>query len=227
MKEHFDKILEDERLRRVVIRKGQQPDLGTFEARHAANHLLEKITEEKADFLKPSLIYSLSSLVEGKLNACFIDFCYSKFGDEYKNFSKSFIKMSIHDKFNLIIPIISNYEFNLNHSNKNIIVIKKMISVRNQLIHIKSHYVTYLFSEYENNEMFEQNMNQDELGIYHDSNFEKLDINFLNDCFNAVHTFSKKFSDLSKKINYKNFKPEEWFITLESKKMKIVITKKK
>ena len=210
----FQKILEEKKLKRVIRSRGRNHDLGTFQARHAANHLLEMVQEEKNDFLKPSLIYSLSSLVEGKLNSCFIDFCFSKFGDNYKEFSKSFIKMSIYDKFNIIAPVISNYKFNLNQNNENIIIIKKMIDTRNQLIHIKSHYVTFLFTEYENGEMFEEDVNQNELGIYHDTNFSKLDIDFLNDCYNSVNNFRLRFSELSKKINYKNFKPGDWFMPI-------------
>lgn len=215
--------MKENEFKKIEIAKGKSYDYGVYYARHSANHLLEEINKGEKDFLKPNLIHTLSSIVEGKLNACFIDFCFDKFGDSYKSYSKTFLKMSIHDKLNILIPLISNYKLQLNYEKTEIKRIRKIIEYRNQLIHIKQHYTTNLYEEAEDYGTYEYNLNEKELGIYHDIKYAKLETEFLNESHKLIHQFNLKFENLSRNINYKKFKTEDWFIPIDNRKNKITI----
>lgn len=97
---------------------------GTTNAVWSAKFLFKEIFENNRPFLKPSFIYALCSIIEENFNSVIIDFFEAKFGEEYKSYAAIFIKLSIHDKISMVVPVISNFKYQLNTDNSELRTIR-------------------------------------------------------------------------------------------------------
>jgi hypothetical protein len=221
------KLLDDHNLKRLEIGKSRVYNSGSSEAVWTAEFLFKQIFKDKREYLKPSFVYALCSIIEENLNCNFIDYFYSKFGEEYKSYVTVFIKMSIHDKFKIAIPVISNYKYDLNHEKKEIKGIKQLFEIRNQLIHIKNHYRSTLWFETNDGKFCIKELDENELSIYDRVKYQKLDKEVLKEFYRAQREFTPKFHQLFQGMQRKNFNPQDWFIKLEKKEKKVSLKRKK
>lgn len=220
------KLFNDQNLKKLKIRKLRSSNNGVVKAVCTADFLYYQIIKDKREYLIPSFIYALCSIIEENINCNFIDYFYSKFGEDYKSFSSVYIRMSFHDKLKVFIPTISDFKYDLNHEKNEIKIIKKMFDIRNQLIHIKQHYKSSMLFETNDGELFISNLDENELDIYDDLLYKKFDKNTLKDFYKAQQVFTPKIGQLFYTINRKNFNPQDWLIKLEKKENKFKLNRK-
>src|SRR5687768_16168 len=189
----FNKLIENYNIKRLEVSKTRIYNQGSSEAVWSAEFLFKEIFDNNRTYLKPSFIYALCSIIEENLNCILIDFFQSKFGENYKPFASTIIKMSIHDKLNIVIPTISDFKYQLNQDKKQIKTIKQLFEVRNQLIHIKNHYRTTLFFETADGKFYIRELDEKELSIYDSIKYEKLDKKILKQFYSAQKEFTPTF----------------------------------
>lgn len=189
---------------------------GSVEAVWAADFLYTKITKTGLDYLIPSYSYTLCSIIEENLNCLLIDFFYSKFGDKYKEYVAVYLKMTIHDKLKIVIPTISEFKYDLNHTKEEIIVIRQLFEIRNQLIHIKNHYYLAKFIKNNDGQEFMEELDEKQLNIYSDKKFEKLNKEKLLGFLKAQKAFTPFIHRLHSRIKRKDFKPADWLIQISN-----------
>lgn len=109
---------------------------GLYYARRSAEHLLRQIAEGN-EHLIAAFIFALCSGIEGAINDVYIDYFYKKMGYNYKEFVKPFIYMNLRDKLMVIIPIVSDYKYQINEKCDDYKSLVKLFELRNGLIHVK------------------------------------------------------------------------------------------
>ena len=110
-------------------------------ARESADFLLGEIENDpEKEYLIPSLIICLCLGIESVVNDVFIDFFHRKIGNDYKDCVKPFIFMRIDEKFSVLIPLVSNYEYRLNKDHADLKKVLALFEFRNHLTHVKHHW---------------------------------------------------------------------------------------
>ncbi len=209
----LEKLITDLDIKTAKYLKIKTYNAGVSEAVWSARHLFEQIYVEKKEYLKPSFIYALCSTIETGLNCSIIDFFYSKYGESYKPYASVLIKLTIHDKLRIVMPIISEYKYELNQEKIEIKNIKTLFDIRNQLIHIKNHYKSALFIEMNSGECYIHDLDEKELNIYDRAKYQKLDKNFLKILYRSQKEFTPFFHRICNKMRRKNFNPKDWLIS--------------
>lgn len=219
----FKKFAEENDLKKLIVSKTRIYNQGSSEAVWSSEYLFKEIFINGKEFLKPSFIYALCSIIEENFNCILIDFFQSKFGDNYKIFAATHIKMAIHDKLCIVIPTISNFKYQLNQEKKEIKIIKQLFEVRNQMIHIKNHYRKTLYYETKSGKHYIEELDEKELNIYDSINYKKLDKRRLKQFYNAQKEFTPTFHMLFHRMKRKNFNPKDWFFEIKKTEDKIVV----
>jgi hypothetical protein len=110
-------------------------------ARESADFLLAEIkSDPEKEYLIPSFIICLCLGIESVINDAFIDFFHRKMGKDYKDCAKPFIFMRIDEKLSVLIPLVSNYEYQLNKDHVDLKKLLALFEFRNHLTHVKHHW---------------------------------------------------------------------------------------
>jgi hypothetical protein len=110
-------------------------------ARESADFLLAEIKNDpEKEYLIPSFIICLCLGIESVLNDAFIDFFHRRMGKDYKDCVKPFIFMRIDEKLSVLIPLVSNYEYQLNKDHADLKKLLALFEFRNHLTHVKHHW---------------------------------------------------------------------------------------
>jgi len=114
--------------------------LGWNYARDSADFLLAEIENDpEKEYLIPSFIICLCLGIESVINDAFIDFFHRKMGKDYKDCAKPFIFMRLDEKLSVLIPLVSNYEYQLNKDHADLKKLLALFEFRNHLTHVKHH----------------------------------------------------------------------------------------
>jgi hypothetical protein len=110
-------------------------------ARESADFLLGEIENDpEKEYLIPSFIICLCLGIESVINDAFIDFFHRKMGKDYKDCVKPFIYMRLDEKLSALIPLVSNYEYQLNKDHTDLKKLLALVEFRNHLTHVKHHW---------------------------------------------------------------------------------------
>ena len=185
--------------------------------RYAAEKLLSIIsTDEEAHHdLVPSYIMTLCSGMEARINNNIVDYFFKKTGKEYKLHAKPYMLLPFERKIAITIPLISNYKYKLNAKSKNLKEVLKVFKLRNRMVHMADEYVDGFKLNYERFYDFEIS-DKDRAQYYSNDEFKDQSTKDLKKYFHVYEKFIIMFCELFPRINYKRFKPEEWFIHIES-----------
>jgi len=223
-KEALKAILEKENYKRIQLSNTKwSHSKGTIEARWASIFLYKQIFDKQEKYLRPAFVYTLCSIIEERINDNLIGYFFSKFGEDYKRFVSIFLKLSIHDKLKVFVPIISEYKYDLIHDKKEIIAIRKLFEVRNQLIHMKNHYKQTVQIVDQDDIFYLSELDEQETTIYDNINYNKLDKKTLTEFYEAEKEFCSWTSDLFPKILRKDFKMGLWITELKKADSSVVI----
>jgi hypothetical protein len=110
-------------------------------ARESTDFLLGEIENDpEKEYLIPSFIICLCLGIESVINDAFIDFFHRKMGKEYKDCVKPFIFMRLDEKLSVLIPLVSDYEYQLNKDYVDLKKLLVLVEFRNHLTHVKHHW---------------------------------------------------------------------------------------
>jgi hypothetical protein len=109
--------------------------------RVAADFLLRQLRAEGKDSdlnnnsLLPAYIVSVCAAVENRLNRAYIDHFYRLVGDNYGQYTAPYIRLRIEEKLGMLIPLISNFKFEIDRKHERVLFLFKIFRLRNRLVH--------------------------------------------------------------------------------------------
>jgi len=115
-------------------------------AEYIYTSVIEKNEADK-EFMIPHLFISMGTVIEGLLNNVLIDYFYHKLGTSHYDYVKTFLGLAFHNKLKLTVPLITDYQYELNMNKKDkrnyLKKIYEIIDIRNMFVHVKEHPFTY------------------------------------------------------------------------------------
>jgi hypothetical protein len=121
------------------IKRGHWHSVGP-NPRLGADKLFKIVLDKpKENSLLPAYISSVCAAIEGCINEGYINFYYRKFGNDYKKHVSSFFYLSLEIKLKHLIHLVTNFKYSLNQNNPNVKFLFKVITLRNNLLHVQHH----------------------------------------------------------------------------------------
>lgn len=99
--------------------------------------------------LLPAYVASVCAAIEHRLNEAYISHFSKLIGRGYEPYVAPYLRLKIEEKFGILIPLISDFQLEVNRKDKRVQFLYKLFRLRNRLIHQVPHLIDAEIEEYE------------------------------------------------------------------------------
>ena len=99
--------------------------------------------------LLPAYVASVCAAIEYRLNEAYISHFSKLIGRGYEPYVAPYLRLKIEEKFGILIPLLSDFGFEVNRKDERVQFLYKLFRLRNRLIHQVPHLIDAEIEEYE------------------------------------------------------------------------------
>lgn len=99
--------------------------------------------------LLPAYVASVCAAIEYRLNEAYISHFSKLIGRGYEPYVSPYLRLKIEDKFGILIPLLSDFGFEVNRKHERVQFLYRLFRLRNRLIHQVPHLIDAEIKEYE------------------------------------------------------------------------------
>ena len=205
------RTLADNMTPKSITESDVKTNSGLHCARLTADLLLKHILSDSYnDYCVPAYITSICSGIEGMINELYIDFFHNRFGRQYRPLVNPFFRIPVKERISLIVPMLSDYKYQLNYDHDSFLVICRLFALRNSLVHVKHHWHRAKIIDYDVGCDIEY-ISPTDIDIYAKGIEKALTKEDFERFMRVSNEFLTVFVNLERRIKRKKFDPKNWF----------------